>query len=167
MVSTASDEFYDDADHPLFADKDRDLLVKRLATCGLPTREIVRITGTSTRTVARIMQRFGLLRKSHERLPSSRKRHTQRLTEILTHYYALKEITLDSMEQLARQHGLALKKLFDLIREHVSPLRWAMRACLKCQELTLTPSPAARYCLACKKKVRKAREGMDDESIYE
>lgn len=167
MVSTVSDELYDDADHPLFPGRDRDLLVRRLAACGLPTREIVRISGTSTRTVARIMQRFGLLRKRHERLPSSRKRHTQRLTEILTHYYALKEITIDSLEQIARQHGLPLKKLFDLIREHVSPSRWAMRTCLKCEELTLTPSPAARYCPTCKEKVKKARSSMDDDAIYE
>lgn len=164
---TASDEFYDDADHPLFPGRDRDLLVKRLAACGLPTREIVMITGTSNRTVARIMQRFGLLRKRPERHTSSRKRHTQRLMDILTHYYALKEVTLDSLEQLARQHGLALKKLFDLIREHVSPLRWAIRTCLSCGQSTLTPSPAARYCPTCKKKVRKAREGMDDDLIYE
>jgi len=167
MITTASDEFYDDADHPLFPDKDRDLLVKRLAACGLPTREIVRITGTSTRTVARIMQRFGLLRKRPERLPSSRKRHTQRLTDILTHYYALKEVTLDSLEQLARQQGITLRKLFALIREHVSPLHWAIRTCLACGKSTLTPSPAARYCPACKKKIKKTRVGMDDDSIYE
>lgn len=167
MGATARYEFYDDEDNPLFPDKDRDLLVKRLAASGLPTREIVRITGTSNRTVARIMQRFGLLRKRPARHTSSRKRHTQRLIDILTQYYAMKEVTLDSMEQLAKQHGVALRKLFALIREHVSPLRWAIRTCLACGQSTLTPSPAARYCPACKKKVKKAREGMDDDLIYE
>lgn len=43
--------------------KQRDCLIKRLATCGLPTREIVRLTGTSSRTVARTLQRLGLKRK--------------------------------------------------------------------------------------------------------
>jgi len=43
--------------------KQRDCLIKRLATYGLPTREIVRLTGTSSRTVARTLQRLGLKRK--------------------------------------------------------------------------------------------------------
>jgi hypothetical protein len=144
---------------------DRDLLIKRLASCGLPSGEIVRITGTSGRTVARTLQRLGLKRSNQQSALSfiqrvaSRKRHSLHLTAILTRYYSLEEITLDSLHQLACENGLSLKKLFDLIREHVSPSRWAIRPCLgPCGQPALTSSPADRYCPRCKKKVDKSRK---------
>jgi len=146
---------------------ERDLVIKHLAACGLPTREIVRITGASGRTVARAMQRLGIKREKPEKLPSPRKRHAQRLAEILTQYYALQEVTLDSLNQLARRNGLSLEKLLHLVREHVSPSRWAIRTCLACGQSALTSSPSDRYCPSCKKKVKKVREGMDDTTIYE
>ncbi len=151
----------------LLSDQERDLLIKRLTACGLPTQEIVRITGASGRTVARSMQRLGLKRKKPERCSSSRKRHDQRLIEILTQYYALHELTLDSLDQLTCENGLTLRKLLNLIQEHVSPSRWAIRPCLSCSQPALTSSPSDRYCPTCKKKVKKVREGMDDAEIYE
>ncbi len=161
------DPFQKDADDPLFLSEERDLLVKRLAACGLPTREIVRITDASSRTVARTMQRLGIQRTKPERFSSSRKRHTQRLVEVLTEYYALQEVTLDSLNQIARRNGLPIEKLLTLIREHVSPSRWAIRPCLACEQPALTSSPSDRYCPNCKKKVKKAREGMEETAIYE
>jgi len=151
----------------LLAEADRDLLIKRLARLGLPTREIIRITGASGRTVARTMQRLGIERKKPERFSSSGKRHAQRLIEILTQYYALQKVTLDSLDQLAKGNGISLEKLLDLIREHVSPSRWAIRSCLACSQSALTSSPSDRYCPMCKKEVKKAREGMENSAIYQ
>jgi hypothetical protein len=151
----------------LFSDEERDLLVKRLATCGLPPREIVGVTGVSSRTAARIMQRLGIKRKKPVQFYPFKKRSPRSLPEILGQYYALKEITLDSLDQLARRNGFPLKKLFDMIREHISPSRWAIRSCIACNQPTLSSSPADRYCPACKKKVMRTRVGMDDATIYE
>ncbi|MFZ5862372.1 MAG: hypothetical protein ACOYXR_06010 [Nitrospirota bacterium] len=151
----------------LFSDEERDLLVKRLALCGLPTREIVRITAASGRTVARIIQRWGIRRPRPGYRSVARMRRAQRLTEILTGYYALNEVTLDSLDRLAREHGLSVKELFDLIRENVSPSRWAIRACLACGQVALTSSAADRYCLACKGTVKKARGKVDEAVLYE
>lgn len=149
------------------SDEERDLLVKRLAACGLPTREVIRITGASGRTVARTMQRWGIRRKRPDDLRSSRKGHARHLGEILGQYYELTEVTLDALDQLARENGLFLKIFVGLIREHVSPSRWAIRICLSCEQPALTTSPADRYCPLCKKKVKKARSGMEDSAIYE
>lgn len=160
------DSFENGRNGSLVSDEERDLLVKRLANCGLPTREIVRITGVSSRTAARIMQRWGIKRRKPDQFPF-RKRITRSLVETLGQYYALKEISLDALDQLARKNRLSLKKLFDMIREHVSPSRWAIRSCLACSQPALTSSPADRYCPACKKKVKKTRSGMDDNTIYE
>jgi hypothetical protein len=157
----------DPIDHQIFSGEERDLLIKRLAACGLPTREMVRITGASPRTVARIMQKLGIQRKKPERFPPSRKRRAQRLFEILTQFYALKEPTLDSLIHLARNNGISLGKLLNLIREQVSPPRWAIRSCLSCEQPSLTSSPSDRYCQSCKKKMRKARECTDDSAIYD
>ena len=151
----------------LFPDDERDLLVKRLALCGLPTREIVRITAASGRTVARIIQRWGIRRPRPEHRTVPRMRRAQRVAEILTGYYALDEITLDSLDRLARTHGLSVKELFDLIRENVSPSRWAIRACLACGQPALTSSPGDRYCMACKNTVKKARGKLDEAALYE
>lgn len=151
----------------LFSDEERDLLVKRLALCGLPTREIIRITAASGRTVARIIQRWGIRRPRPEHRAVPRMRRAQRLGEVLAGYYALNEITLDSIDRLARTHGLSVKELFDLIRENVSPSRWAIRACLACGQSALTSSPADRYCLACKSTVRKARGKVDEAALYD
>lgn len=151
----------------LFPDEERDLLVKRLALCGLPTREIVRITAASGRTVARIIQRWGIRRPRPEHRTVPRMRRAQRLAEILAGYYALNEITLDSLDHLARKYGLSVKELFDLIRENVSPTRWAIRACLACGQLALTSSPGDRYCLACNSTVRRARGKLDEAALYE
>lgn len=152
---------------PIFQDDERDILVKRLAACGLPTREIVRLTGTSSRTVARILQRQGIRRKKPEPRSTHRKHHSRRLPEILNAYFALEEVTLGTLEQIAREHGITLKKLCDLIREHVSPSRWAVRPCLACGQTALTSSPSDRYCPACKKKVKKTREGLEGNAIYD
>jgi len=160
------DSFENGRNDSLVSDEERDLLVKRLAKCGLPTREIVRITGVSSRTAARIMQRWGIKRRKTDQFPF-RKRIARSLGEILGQYYALKEISLDALDQLARQNRLSLKNLFDLIRENVSPSRWAIRSCLACSQPALTSSPADRYCPACKKKVMRTRVGMDDNTIYE
>ena len=157
----------DDSNGPIVSDEERDLLVNRLSSCGLPNREIVEIAGTSSRTVARKMQRLGIKRKKPERYSTLRKRHEQRLIEILTQYYSLQEVTLDSLDLLARKNSLHLKNLLDLIRENVSPSRWAIRNCLSCGKSALTSSPCDRYCSTCKKKVKKARECMNDPVIYE
>lgn len=149
----------------LLSEEERDLLVKRLAGSGLPTREIVWITVASGRTIARSMQRFGIRRKKPERNTPPKKRHDQRLIEILTQYYSFNEVTLDSLDQLARENGLSFGKLINLIQEHVSPSRWAMRNCLACSQPALTSSPADRYCAACKKKVKKRRKGVDELSF--
>lgn len=151
----------------LFSDEERDLLVKRLALCGLPTREIVRIAAASGRTVARIIQRWGIRRTKPEHRTVPRMRRVQRLAEILTGYYALNEITLDSLDLMAREHAFSVKELFDLIRENVSPSRWAIRACLACGQAALTSSPADRYCSACKNTVRKTRGKMDEAVLYD
>lgn len=151
----------------LFPDEERDLLVKRLALCGLPTREIVRMTGASGRSVARIIQRWGIRRPKPKHRTAQRMRRAQRLTDVLGEYYALDEITLDSLDRLAREYGLSVKELFDLIRENVSPSRWAIRACLACGQLALTSSGADRYCSACKSTVKKARGKMDEAGLYE
>lgn len=164
----SDDEPTDEDSAPqLFTDEERDLLVKCLALCGLPTREIVRITAASGRTVARIIQRWGIRRPSPEHRSVPRMRRAQRLAEILTAYYALNEITLDSLDRLAREHGFSVKELFDLIRENVSPSRWAIRACLACGQSALTSSPADRYCSACKSTVKKARGKVDEAVLYE
>lgn len=149
------------------SDEQRDLMVECLALYGLPTREIIRITGASGRTVARTAQRLGIQRQKLERLLSSRKRHSQRLVEVFTEYYALQEVTLDSMNRIAMRNGLSLEKLLRLFREHISPSRWAIRSCLACGQDALTSSPADRYCPSCKKKVKKTREGTDEALIYE
>jgi hypothetical protein len=151
----------------LFSEEDRDLIINRLLSLGLHTREMVRVTGASPRTVARILQKLGIQRKKPERFPSTRKRRAQRIVEILTQYYALKEVTLDSLVLLARQNGLSFRKLLNLIRENVTSSRWAMRLCLNCNQPALTSSPSDRYCPMCKKKVKKAREGLEDTAIYE
>jgi len=164
----SDDEPTDEESGPqLFADEERDLLVKRLALCGLPTREIVRITTASGRTVARIIQRWGIRRPRQEHRTVPRMRRAQRLAEVLAGYYGLNEITLDSLDRLARTHGFSVKELFDLIRENVSPSRWAIRACLACGQSALTSSPADRYCVVCKNTVRKARGKMDEAVLYE
>ncbi|HXC62051.1 MAG TPA: hypothetical protein VNV63_05215 [Nitrospiria bacterium] len=151
--------------------KHRDRLIKRLATCGLPVREIVLLSGASGRTVARTLQRLGISRKKYElpQYPSPRKRHAKSLETILTQYYGIPfdELQLDSLHQLARRNGISLKKLFDLIRQHVSPSRWAIRTCLNCNQPSLTSSPADRYCSLCRRKVKKAREGLEEGTIYE
>ena len=113
------------------------------------------------------MQRFGVQRKRSEKVSTPKKSQNQRLIEILTQYYALKEITLNSLDQLAHKNGLSLKKLLNLIQEHVSPSRWAIRTCLNCNQPVPTSSPSDRYCSACKKKVQKTRDGIDDSVIYE
>lgn len=146
------------------SDEERDLLVKRLAPCGLPTREIVRVTGASGRTVARIMQRWGIKRKETNEV---RKGPAGHLPYVLGHYYALEEVTLDTLEQLARGNGLSLKRLFCLLAEHISPSRWAIRNCLACDLPALTSSPADRYCPVCKRKVKKNRKGIDEFLFYE
>ena len=162
------DEPTDEESAPqLFSDEERDLLVKRLALCGLPTREIVRITAASGRTVARIIQRWGIRRPKPDHRTVPRMRRAQRLADILAAYYALQEITLDSLDRLAGEHGLSVKELFDLIRENVSPSRWAIRACLACGQSDLTSSPADRYCAACKGTVKKARGKVDAAALYE
>ncbi len=164
----ADDEPPDPESAPqLFSDEERDLLVKRLALCGLPTREIIRVTAASGRTVARIIQRWGIRRPRPEHRTVPRMRRAQRLADVLGEYYALNEITLDSIDRLARTHGLSVKELFDLIRENISPSRWAIRACLACGQSALTSSPADRYCLACKNTVKRARGKMDEASLYE
>lgn len=149
----------------------RDRLIKRLADCGLPCREIVLLSGASSRTVARTLQRLGIRRKKYElpQYPSHRKRHAKSLETILTQYYGIPfdELQLDSLHQLARRNGISLKKLFDLIRQHVSPSRWAIRTCLHCNQPAVTSSPADRYCQLCRKKLKKAREGLEDGAIYE
>ena len=150
----------------LLSEEDRDLLIKRLAGLSLPTREIIRITGASGRTVARAMQRLGILRKKPEKFRSLGKRHAQRLVDILTQYYSLEEVTLDSLHQLARVNGISLEKLLNLVRAHVSPARWAIRTCLACGQSALTSSPSDRYCATCKKKVKKVRKGLEDSAIY-
>lgn len=148
------------------SEEERDLLVKRLAACGLPPREIVWITGTSGRTVARIMQRWGITRKKPDNF-RSRQKEVQYLGKILSQYYVLKEITLDAVELLAEENDLSLKKLFDLIREYVSPSRWAIRNCLACNQPALTSSPANRYCTSCRKKVKKNRKSLQEEMLYQ
>lgn len=148
------------------SEEERDLLVKRLAGCGLPTREIIWITGSSGRTVARVMQRWGITRKRSEGLPSIKRGYARFLSEILRQYYDLKEVTLDSLDHLAKGNRYSLKALFDLIRENVSPSRWAIRPCLgPCGQSVLTPSPADRYCPTCKRKVKKDRRGIHDNEI--
>lgn len=154
------------SDGEFLSEEERDLLVKRLAACGLPTREIIWITGASGRTVARIMQRWGVQRKKPERILFSKKRNTQRFIEILAQYYALPIITLDSLDQLASGNELSLKKLLDLVRKHVSPFHWAIRSCLVCDQPALTSSPSDRYCPRCKKGVKKVRESLEDGAIY-
>lgn len=149
------------------SDEERDLLVKRLAACSLPTREIVRIAAASGRTVARVMQRWGIKGRRGDRFHSSRQGYSPSLPEILGEYYALQEVTLDAIDQLAVKNGLSLKKLFDLLRECISPFRWAIRSCLACEQTVLTSSPADRYCPACKKKVKRVRSGMGENAIYE
>ncbi|MEW6682564.1 MAG: hypothetical protein AB1451_06530 [Nitrospirota bacterium] len=164
----SDDESTDQDSAPqLFTDDERDLLVRRLALCGLPTREIVRITAASGRTVARIIQRWGIRRPRPEHRTVARMRRTQRLGEVLAGYYTLNEITLDSLDRLAREHGLSVKELFDLIRENVSPSRWVIRTCLACGQSALTSSAADRYCSACKGTVKKARGKVDETVLYE
>lgn len=152
----------------ILSDEERDLLVKRLASYGLPTREIIWITGTSGRTVARVMQRWGVTRKRPDGFRSFRKGYSRCLPEILRRYYDLKEVTLDTLDHLARGSELSLKLFLNLIRENVSPSRWAIRTCLgSCGQSTLTPSPAERYCLTCKKKIKKDRKNIDNSAIHE
>lgn len=112
------------------------------------------------------MQRWGITRKKPERHSSPKKRHDQRLIEILTQYYTFNEVTLDSLDQLARENGLTFRKLINLIQEHVSPSRWAVRNCLACGQSALTASPADRYCPVCKKKIKKDRKGLEEAAIY-
>ncbi len=150
-----------------FSEEDRDLVINRLLSLGIHTREMVEITGAFPRTVARILQKLGVQRKKPEKFPITRKRRVQRLVEILTEYYALKEVTLDLLDQLARENGLSFRKLLDLSRGNVSPSRWAIRLCLACGQSALTSSPSDRYCATCRKKVKKAREGLEDTTIYE
>lgn len=151
----------------LLSDEERDLLVKRLAACGLPTREIARITGTSGRTVARIMQRGGITRKIGDGFNPVKKGYARSLPEILRQYYGLEEVTLDSLSRLAGENSLPLKSLLDLVRENVSPSCWAIRPCLgPCGQSVLTSSPADRYCLKCKIKVKKDRKGIREDEIY-
>jgi len=151
----------------ILSEEERTLLVEYLLVENLPPREIVRIAGVSSRTVSRVMQRLGIRRGDPGKRSSSRKRHAQRLHEILSQYYALEEVTLDVLNQLAGENDLFLKMLLDLIQEHVSPSRWAIRACLACGASAVTPSPADRYCPACRNKVKKIREKIDDRAIYE
>ncbi|NKE72816.1 hypothetical protein [Candidatus Manganitrophus noduliformans] len=151
----------------VLSEEERTLLVEYLLVENLPPREIIRVAGVSSRTVSRVMQRLGLRRRNVGRVSSSRKRHTQRLHEILSQYYALEEVTLDALDQLAGGNDLSLKVLLDLIREHVSPSRWAIRACLgPCGQPALTPSPGDRYCPACKKKIKKDRMGIQEDMLY-
>ncbi|MFQ5779152.1 MAG: hypothetical protein ACE5HN_00030 [Nitrospiria bacterium] len=161
------DQEREEAAGELFSEEERDLLVGRLASRSIPTREIVRTTAASGRTVARIMQRWGIRRKEPEGVSLHCRGYSRQLAGILGGYYALEEVTLDSLDRLAGENGLSLKNLFDLIREHVSPSRWAVRTCLACSQLAVTSSSAGRYCPACKKKVRKDRRGMEEGVIYE
>lgn len=151
----------------ILSEEERTLLAEYLLVENLPPREIIRVAGVSSRTVTRVMQRLGLRRRNVGRVSSSRKRHAQRLHEILSQYYALEEVTLDALDQLAGENSLSLKSLFDLIREHVSPSRWAIRRCLTCGASAVTPSSADRYCPTCKKKVKKVRGGIEDAAMYE
>lgn len=151
----------------ILSEEERTLLVEYLLVENLPPREIIRIAGVSSRTVTRVMQRLELRRRNVGRVSSSRKRHAQRLHEILSQYYTLEEVTLDALDQLAGENSLSLKALLDLIRDHVSPSRWAIRRCLTCEQPTLTSSPADRYCPTCKKKVKKVRGGIEDAAMYE
>lgn len=149
------------------SEEERDLFVKRLAACDLPTREIIWITGASGRTVARVMQRWGISRKRSDGSFSIKRVYTRCLPEVLRQYYDLKETTLDSLDHLARRNRYSLKALFDLIRENVSPSRWAIRSCLgSCGQSVLTQSPADRYCPTCKIKVKKDRKGIREDEIY-
>lgn len=173
MRAVIQDDLVDDGDTEdepigeLLSDEERDLLVKRLAASGLPTREIVRITGASGRTVARIMQRWGITRKIRDGFHPVKKGYARSLPEILRQYYDLKEVTLDSLSRLAGENSLPLKSLLDLVRENVSPSRWAIRPCLgPCGQSVLTSSPADRYCPACKVKVKKDRKGIREDEIY-
>lgn len=155
----------EEAGEAFLSEEERDLLVKYLARDSFPLGEIAEIAGVSTRTATRILQRLGVRRRRP--VPSSRGCHARRLSEILTRYYALEEVTPDALWQLAREEGLSMKALFRLIEEHVSPSRWAIRACLACGGSAVTPSPADRYCPACRNKVKKIREKIDDRAIYE
>lgn len=68
--------------------KQRERLIKRLACFGLPNREIVRISGASSRTVARTLQQMGIRRRRPEvqPFPSPRKRRGRHRLEILFQY---------------------------------------------------------------------------------
>lgn len=148
----------------------RDLLIKRLAFFGLPTREIVRLTGLSGRTVTRTLQRMGFQRKKPEKrsFPPARKRHVARLGELLIQFDVQKDrIGLDILYYLARENGLSLKEMFDLMRKHFSPSSWAIRSCPSCGRHTATASAADRYCPACKKQIGRACRRMADSAIYE
>lgn len=142
--------------------KEQDRLVKVLARYELPSRDIAEIAGVSARTVTRTMQRLGIRPKGR----SGRLRRIvldpSRIASILTRYFALEEPTLDTLNQLARENDLSLKALFDLIREEVSPARWSLRPCPACGVATPTPSPADRYCPACKKQGEKDRDGIEN-----
>jgi hypothetical protein len=151
----------------LISEEERDLLVKRLAACGLPTREIVWISGASGRTVARVMQRWGIVRKRSDGFPTIKTGYARGLPDILRQYYIVKEVTLDSLQYLAKENSISLKRLLDLIRENVSPSRWAIRSCLgTCGQFVLTSSPADRYCITCKIKLKKNRKGIREDEIY-
>lgn len=143
--------------------KQRERLIKRLALFGLPNREIVRISGASSRTVARTLQQMGIRRRRPEvrPFPSPKKRRGRHRMEILLQYYALKEVLLSSIYQLAGESGLPLEKLFGLIRQNVSPSQWAIRSCLACGQPVLTSGPSERFCPACKKRVRQSQRGVE------
>jgi len=78
---------------------------------GRPTREIVWLSCNSSWTVARTLQRLGIKRNKHELLqyPSPWKRPANRLMRILTQHYALDEVLLGSLHQLARGNASHLK----------------------------------------------------------
>jgi len=164
FLDEIEDRHEEGPDYLHLSSKRRERLIKRLANCGLPTREIVRLSGISSRTVARTLQRLGTKRKRYEvpPYPFPRKRQAKRMEGILTQYYAIDEHHLNSLHHLARGNGISLKKLFDLIRKHVSPSRWAVRTCLVCGQPALTPSPKDRTCPACRKEQKEARGGINE-----
>lgn len=146
----------------LLPSKEQDRLVKVLARYELPSRDIAEIAGVSARTVTRTMQRLGIRAKGR----SGRRRRfvldPSRIALILSRYFSLEAPTLDALNQLARENDLSLKALFDLIRKEVSPSRWSLRPCPCCGVATPTPSPADRYCLACRKQGKKEQGGTRD-----
>jgi uncharacterized paraquat-inducible protein A len=85
---------------------------------------------------------------------------------LLTSYYQADDLTLSALRWLAHEHGLSLKKFLDLIQQHITPPKGAIRTCPGCGAAPLTASPTESYCVNCQKKLKRNRGQVADEMVY-